>query len=271
MLTKIEWVDHSVNPVRVKGGKVWPHGYHCTKVSAGCAHCYAESMNIRFGTGLPFDDRKVEFYLDLSVFDKLPPKPCRVFVQSMGDPFHKDVPADFGFRLLDKILEYAGLHTFFMLTKRPERIQPFLNLIEDWNSSEDYCKDIWFGTSIEDQKTADERIPHILNAAVRRRFLSVEPMLGGTDIIEYLEESGYESGGAQGWITTSMGIDWVVIGAESGPNRRPCEIELVRDLAGQCLMTKTPLFIKQLHIDGKLSKDPAEWPEDLRIQEYPHD
>lgn len=267
MLTKIEWVDHSVNPVRVKGGKVWPHGYHCTKVSAGCAHCYAEGLNIMRGTGLPFDGRKVEFYLDLSVFDKLPKKPQRVFVQSMGDLFHEDVPFDFLELVFARMAE-ASRHIFLVLTKRPDRLLRYVKY-ETSNTGEGYLNEgnVWLGVTTENQEQADKRIPILLQIPAAKRFVSMEPLLGPVDISVGLQCDRWEIDNKV--VSEKSTIDWFIIGAESGPKRRECKIEDAQSIVAQCAWSKTPAFVKQLHIDGKLSKKMDEWPEDLRIQEFP--
>lgn len=265
-LTKIEWVDHSANAVRVKDGKVWPHGYHCTKVSPGCAHCYAEKLNIMRGTGLPFDDREVEFYLDLSVFDKLPKnKAVTVFVQSMGDIFHEQIPFEFIDQMFLPMLASYGRNRFLFLTKRPGRMAEYFN---SKSASLQRNEKFWVGTTVENEDYL-WRIDELVKVRAARYFLSIEPCLGPVDIREYLVESGYESGGPQGWITTFTGIDWVIIGAESGPKRRECKIEDVRNVVGQCKEYGIPVFVKQLHINGKLSKKMAEWPKDLRIRQFP--
>ncbi len=250
MLTKIEWVDHSANPIRVKGGKVWPHGYHCTKVSPGCAHCYAERLNIMRGTGLPFDDRKVEFYLDLSVFDNLPKtKPTTVFVQSMGDLLHKDVPDEFIDTILNRCAFAVG-HTFLILTKRPERAVEIMKHFKLVCPSTD---NIWPGVTVESPEYL-WRIDELLKIPAARRFVSFEPLLGD---IDFKHKYDFQS------------FSWCVIGAESGPKRRRCDIGWVRHIAKQCEMVDIPVFIKQLHIKGLLSKNPDEWPKDLRVREFP--
>lgn len=263
MLTKIPWVEHSVNPIRVKGGKAWRHGYHCTKVSPGCAHCYAESMNMRFGTGLPFDERKVKFYLDLSVFDDLPKKkPTSVFVQSMGDIFHEQIPFEFIDQMMDPMLASHGANRFLFLTKRPKRMAEYFN---SKSKSLHQNEKFWVGTTVENEDYL-WRIDELLKIQAAKHFVSFEPMLGEIDLLE--NGSSYLECNSNHILSK---VDWAIIGAESGPKLRECKIEDVRDIVEQCRDYGVPVFVKQLHINGILSRKPVEWPEDLRIREYPHD
>jgi len=270
--SEIEWTEYTANPFKVKGGRVWPHGYHCTKVSPGCAHCYAEKLNIMRGTGQPFDDRKVEFYLDLSVFDNLPKnKSVKVFVQSMGDIFHEDIPDDLRAMVFDRIFELAGRHTLLILTKRPQNIVPFIQRnYEDWDSSEDMFKYIPFGVTVESPEYL-WRIEELLKIPAAVRFVSLEPMLGGIDIDNYFpphDWSRFKNKG-DGFSYPYTGLQWVIIGAESGPKRREYKLEWVRDVVGQCRAADVPIFVKQLHINGKLSKNMDDWPPDLQVRQWP--
>ncbi len=287
MLTKIPWVEHSVNPIRVKGGKVWPYGYHCMKVSPGCAHCYAEGLNIMRGTGLPFDDRKVEFYVSLSAFDDLPKnKSVTVFVQSMGDVFHEGISNDQITAVYDRAYMSAAAynHRFLILTKRPERA---LEWYRKQGFNENYHPTfIWLGVTAENQEQADKRIPILLQIPAAKRFVSIEPMLGAVDIQQYLNHRpdlcGCESDHEYCPHQYDEYLDWVIVGAESGAGRRECKTEWVRDIVGQCKAAEVPVFVKQLSLlrivkcfkhntrrTSKLSKNRDEWPEDLRVQEYP--
>ncbi len=294
MLTKIEWVDHSINPIRVKGGKAWPHGYHCTKVSPGCTHCYAESMNMRFGTGLPFDNRKVEFYLNLSEFDKLPKtKPTTVFVQSMGDLFHEDVPFEFIDQIFFKMVK-AKRHNFLILTKRPTRMWKYIETFRVPITTGNYHKDfshIWLGVTAENQEQADKRIPILLQIPAAKRFVSIEPMLGAVDFKDYLiscKDCGND--GSNAYIVSydhqlcgrackvgsdlANGLDWIIVGAESGPKRRWMDYYWAINVVDQCKAAGVPVFVKQVHRSHTgekwfLCKNIDKWPEDLRVRQYP--
>jgi len=202
MPTKIEWATDTWNPIRTID-----LGYHCTKISEGCANCYAERLNKRFGNGQPFDSSNGVFHPYIDCFEK--PlhwkKPRRIFVQSMGDLFHEDVP--------DKFLDYifavmakASQHTFMVLTKRPERMQKYiLKAMYDENCSYQGwyevidalgipdvtpMENVWCGVTAENQARADERIPILLEIPVAKRFVSIEPMLGPVDLREWLADCG---------------------------------------------------------------------------------
>jgi protein gp37 len=261
MSTKIEWATETWNPIRTADG-----GYHCTKVSEGCQHCYAERMNKRFGNGKPFDDTPTEFVLNQKQLEK--PlhwkKPRRIFVQSMGDLFHEDVP----FCFIEEIfcaMEEADWHVFMVLTKRPERMFSFI----DWylrRSSDDSVgfqhklpEHIWLGVTAENQQAADERIPILLQTpAATVRFVSVEPMLGTVDLTQ-IDIGGnvwinsltgdcksYHPYGGMWKITESKNkLDWVICGGETGPGARPMHPDWVRDLRDQCVRTGVPFFFKQ--------------------------
>lgn len=229
MLTKIEWVDHSVNPVRVKGGKVWPHGYHCTKVSPGCAHCYAEGLNIMRGTGLPFDDRKVEFYLDLSVFDKLPKnRGVTVFVQSMGDIFHEQIPFEFIDEMFLPMLASYGRNRFLFLTKRPGRMAEYFN---SKSESLQRNRKFWFGITAENQATLDERWNYLKQIQASVVFISHEPALGSLILPPDFLERGKRA--------------WLIAGGESGPKARPAHPDWIIQDRDQCQGAGVPFFFKQ--------------------------
>ncbi len=235
-MTKIQWTDTTWNPVT-----------GCTKVSPGCLNCYAEKMAKRLqAMGQPkyADGFKVKLHPD--VFDK--PlhwkKPRKIFVCSMSDLFHEDVPIAF----IDCVIHTMAVcpqHKFQLLTKRPERMKFVLG-------GKGVLPNVWLGVTAEDQQRAHERIPPLHAAPAAVRFLSLEPLLGPIFLGSYL-----------------IGIDQVIVGGESGPNRRECKIEWVRDIVEQCRSAGVAVFVKQLHIDGKLVKDIEQFPEDLRIREFP--
>ena len=188
-------------------------------------------------------------------------KPTTYFVNSMSDLFHRDVP--FGF--VDKVFAVMALcprHTFQILTKRPERMAEYMA-----GRAAVSPPNVWLGTSVENQAAADERIPHLLETAAAVRFLSCEPLLGPLTTLGL------------------RGLNWVIVGGESGPNARPCNIDWIRAIVQQCREAGVPCFVKQLgsHPIGRHSSgfdfrlklkdrkggDPAEWPEDLRLREMP--
>jgi len=245
--TKIEWAD-----------KVWNPVTGCTKVSEGCRNCYAELMASRFWGDRKFTDVKIHPERLGQPLDW--GKPTRVFVNSMSDLFHKDVP----FQFIDSvfhIMRVADRHTFLILTKRPEIMLKFIewqkkNTVRlDWENAH---KNIWLGVSVENQKTADERIPLLLQAPAAVRFVSCEPLLGPVDLWKFAtrEEtfgSMYDHRGSYGYIPGfpkepikyHEGIDWVIAGGESGKNARPMHPDWVISIRNQCMDAGVPFFFKQ--------------------------
>jgi protein gp37 len=272
--TKIEWTDATWNPIR-----------GCTRVSEGCRHCYAEGMAARFsdpgqwGHGLAqrvalpgggTDHRwtgKVELVdaaLDLPLRWR---SPRRIFVNSTSDLFHEKVPDEW----IDSVFCVMGAatrHTFQVLTKRPERMRDYLTRrrcnfavkapigggMVDWhpfNKELAVPPNVWLGTSIEDQATADERIPHLLATPAAVRFLSCEPLLGPVDLNrikcpiygEVCAVTGYLGNGMYG--DYGPKLDWVICGGESGPGARPMHPDWARSLRDQCQAAGVPFFFKQ--------------------------
>lgn len=243
MPTKIEWCDETINPIRTADG-----GYHCTKVSEGCQNCYAERMNKRFGNGKPFDATPTEFVLDEKQLDK--PlhwkKPRMIFVCSMGDLFHEDVPHSAIQKVLYRV-RMAKQHTFLVLTKRPDRMRAFFMQYY----VQGFIPNLWLGVTAENQKRADERIPILLQIPAAKRFVSVEPMLGPVDLrlmrsdrrIHILEKANYFPGVKHSGRYSNK-ISWVICGGESGPGARPTNIEWFRNLRDQCQAASVPFFFK---------------------------
>ena len=269
--SKIEWTDATWNPVT-----------GCTKVSAGCAHCYAEEFAERW-RGIPGHPYEQGFDLTLRPERLGLPmrwkKPRMIFVCSMSDLFHEDVPFSFINMIYERIWK-AEAHTFQLLTKRPTRSLAFQRWWEDTYEAVFVSpRNLWFGTTVENQQAADERIPLLLQVPAAIRFISVEPMLSAVDISPgYLGIDHPVSVG----ITS---LDWLLCGAESGPGARPMDLEWARSLRDQCRAAGVPFFMKQLGSfwaretgsrwpDGHRDVKGAcmeNWPEDLRVREYPHD
>jgi protein gp37 len=208
--SSIEWTESTWNPVT-----------GCTKVSPGCLHCYAERMALRLqAMGQPnyvngFRVATHPHMLELPLHWK---KPQFVFVNSMGDLFHEDVPLAFVLEVF-KIMRQASLHTFQLLTKRSARLAE-LNSYIDWPSN------VWMGVTVEngDYKY---RIDHLRATGARIKFLSLEPLIGPIHCLDL------------------SGIDWVIVGGESGPGARPIEKPWVNDLREQCHSAGVPFFFKQ--------------------------
>ena len=221
----IEWTDATWNPVT-----------GCTKVSPGCAHCYAEAITLRFRRGGPFLPGKTTIKLHPDRLN-LPlswKRPRRIFVNSMSDLFHEEVPIEFIHQVFE-VMARASRHTFQILTKRHERLQILANEL-DWPDN------VWVGVSVENQYWADRRIPPLLTVPAAVRFLSVEPLLKLMTLRPYLKD-----------------LQWVIVGGESGPRARPVQFDWIRDLCSQCQETRVPFFLKQLggHPNPEGTKKPS--------------
>ena len=209
----IEWTDATWNPVT-----------GCTKVSPGCANCYIERTPAFRMTGQRFVKGKIPVVLHPDRLEQ--PlhwrKPRRVFVVSMGDLFHEDVPDSF---LLNAWMTMAlsPEHTYQVLTKRPERMRAWVSSLQDLPGEHAlFASDMWplpnieLGVSVENQRMADERIPLLLDTPAAVRFLSCEPLLGPLDPTPWLGWDGCYAGET---CPDHPRIDWVIVGGESGPGR----------------------------------------------------
>jgi len=240
-------------------------------------------------------------------------KPRRVFVNSMSDLFHEAVPDEFIARVWD-VMRATPQHTYQILTKRPTRM---LSVVQRLRFDESYdggrgrmwvadtpdahgyplasghkvasgLRNVWLGVSVENQATADERIPLLLQTPAAVRFLSCEPLLSSIDLRGPKETCGdcdpciggrpdqCAVGGS--WLKALHpdGIHWVIVGAESGPKARPCDVAWIRAIRDQCREAGVPLFCKQLgSVWAKANSadlkggDISTWPMDVRIREYP--
>jgi len=178
-------------------------------------------------------------------------KPRRVFVCSMGDLFHEDVPTYFRNQCFITMMIAAPQHTYIVLTKRPEEMAGY---VSSWHPSYLPMKNIWFGTSVENQAAADERIPWLLKTPAAVRFLSCEPLLGPVDLGDIDIGNGWTADALTGWhVKEGWGdyqagcakIDWVITGGESGPGARPMNPDWVRSLRDQCQAAGVAFFHKQ--------------------------
>lgn len=251
--TGIAWTDSTWNPVR-----------GCTPVSAGCAHCYARTFAERW-RGIPghpfeqgFDVRLVPEALDLPLHWR---KPRRIFVNSMSDLFHEAVPEDFIVGVFE-VMARVPQHTYQVLTKRPDRMRRFM---ESWQRGEltgvlsgdrestgykTPLPNVWLGVSVEDQAAADERIPHLLATPAALRFLSCEPLLGPVSLQPTIDAWARQVASAvvnsRRLPSLPPRLGWVIIGGESGPGARPCDLAWIRSLLAQCRAAAVPAFVKQL-------------------------
>ena len=299
--TTIEWTDHSINPIRARDVLTGDVGHYCEKVSTGCKHCYASRLQSRFkmpafpGRGKRRKFTEIDGEIDggyvridahVEVFfddDKLwevlrRRKSTRYFWCDMTDLFGWWVPEIW----IDRCFAAMALtpqHTHQVLTKRPERMATYVrdpatlhrlayhvwwlrrreSDKEELVSMDEIEADLraswplpqlWIGTSVENQQQADRRIPELLRCLAAVRFLSCEPLLGPLD---HQREPA----------------DWIIIGCESGPQRRPMNLEWAESIVEQCRGAGVACFVKQLPIDGRVSHDPAEWPEPLRVRQFP--
>ncbi|MGA2705450.1 MAG: phage Gp37/Gp68 family protein [Isosphaeraceae bacterium] len=213
--SKIEWTDATWNPVR-----------GCTKISPGCAHCYAETFAERF-RDVPGHPYEQGFDLRL-VPDKLT-EPLRwsshrmIFVNSMSDLFHEGVSDEYIVAVVD-VMTKANWHTYQVLTKRSSRMKALLQtkLRDAANLAH-----IWWGVSVENSMHGLPRVEHLRQAPAKIRILSVEPLLEDLGRIDL------------------TGIHWVIVGGESGAKARPLDPEWVRSIRDQCLVSDVPFFFKQ--------------------------
>lgn len=258
--SKIEWTERTWNPVT-----------GCTKVSPGCKNCYAETIANRFWKDRKFTD--VECHKDRLQIPLKRKKPTMYFVNSMSDLFHKDVPITF----IDSVYEVMGWsqqHIFQILTKRPKRMWQYYqqsSIFDAWGE----WGNIWVGVSVEDQKTADERIPILLDTPAVNRFISIEPLLediGKTFLKWTMEMEG----------RIKRDNIWVIVGGESGPKARVCHVEWIADIVKICQIQNIPVFVKQLgsnpmvydsNIPRRLNKGKNnnidDFPVRLQVREYP--
>jgi len=212
----IEWTDFTWNPIT-----------GCTKVSPGCAHCYAERTMLRFRRGQPFLPGYDSVRLHPERLDQpyRQKQPARVFVCSMSDLFHEAVPNRFIAEVLYRAEACPHL-TFQILTKRPERMQAWLaDLQHDWPAVWP-LPNLWAGTSVENRAWL-HRVDLLRQTPAALRFLSVEPLLGDLGTVDL------------------DGIGWVIVGGESGPRARPMRPEWARNLRDQCVAAGVPFFYKQ--------------------------
>lgn len=278
-MTTISWTDETWNPIT-----------GCTKVSPGCLNCYAESLTRRFKDRMqPYSDTFAPWTVKAQRESGQPvvtlhperldqplkwKKPRRIFVNSMSDLFHEDVPDEFIDRVFT-VMAHRNRHTYQVLTKRPKRMRDYL-----LQASERVCRrsnwnpnvwvwplpNVWLGVSVENQRYADERIPLLLETPAAVRFVSCEPLLEAVDL-GHATPCGYYcdpwDGGIGGhhdhqfWTPgIKPGLDWVITGCESGRKRRPMELDWARGLRDQCRAAGVPFFLKQMYVDGKRVETP---------------
>jgi protein gp37 len=213
--SSIEWTDATWNPVR-----------GCVKVSPGCKHCYAETFAERF-RGVPghpfeqgFDLRLVPEKLDAPLGWR---SPRRIFVNSMSDLFQESVPVEYVAEV-GRIMQAASWHTYQVLTKRHDRMRRLLCGELSWLGR---LLNVWFGVSVEDRAHGLPRLEALRETSAALRFVSIEPLLEDLGPIDL------------------TGIDWVIVGGESGPGARPMKEEWVLSIREGCRAAGVPFFFKQ--------------------------
>lgn len=297
--SNIQWTDYTANPIRYRNRETGATEWACVRVSQGCVNCYAEALARRYHRGGPFtagnmaglepfvDERELwQMRRSKAISGK------RVFVGDMTDVFGDWVTDE----MLDRLFAVFAVRqdvTWQVLTKRPERARAYITARHRFSYVMNHVPEgqvlngrsrwplpnVWLGASVEDQRAANTRIRLLLDTPAAVRFLSCEPLLGPVAI--------------QPWLLSVPTIDWVIVGGESGPGARLCNIEWIRSLVWQCQSAQVPVFVKQLGsrpiaLDTELWErgtyvpmyvpvkvrhshggDPAEWPEDLRVREFP--
>ncbi len=291
MTTTIEWTERTWNPVT-----------GCTKVSPGCAHCYAETFAKRFGrNGGSYLPGLAEIIchperLSIPLRRK---KPTMYFANSMSDLFHEDVPESF----IDAVWIVMGLsphHTFQILTKRPERMLEWATgsistdrlarafhlvdracpgvripaLASFISAGQWFARNAWLGVSVENQVFADERIPLLLETPAAVRFLSVEPLLKAVDLGNWVLDPALAKR-----VMSLSGfalLDWLIVGGESGPKARPMKEEWARSIVNDGRTANVPVFMKQMGsvwakehgLKGKAGNI-DDFPKDLQVRQWP--
>lgn len=316
--TKIEWCHHTFNP--------W---WGCQRISPACGGargeggCYAEAFSKRIG-GSPWakglhwgpgslrtiaSEKQWAQPLAWNSAAEKAGERRRVFCASMADVGEDRRDLDAPRARLRALIEATPHLDWLLLTKRPETIVDLMGWPGAWP------RNVWAGTTVEDQRRADERIPHLLRVPAAVRFLSCEPLLGPVDLTRWMEREWCRGGwpgavhrytgsgrtvncpicGGRGF--TSRTLDWVIVGGESGHDARPFDLAWARSLVGQCRAAGVPAFVKQLgaaasdpvnglagarlrvpadaaalvslRLKSPKGGDPAEWPADLRVREFP--
>jgi protein gp37 len=303
--TSIEWTDYSSNPIYAVVKKTGKRGWHCTHASEGCRNCYAEAINKRFGTGLAYTAQNTEdvrFELSDKECDALRKLNVRcrklgirqkVFIGDMLDLFHPAIGDDLLNLLFSGTLEICSSLTFQILTKRSDRMREYLNW--RWGEGRIPSRNIHIGVSVEDEPNANRRIVDLLDTRAAIRFLSIEPLLGPVNLINVFPALGCSQDEP-----ALADIHWVIVGGESGQRARGTDLAWIRLIANQCKDAGVPVFVKQLgawpyqnwpdsdyglrpfqvregkkqlfpflNLKSNKGGDPSEWPEDLRIREFP--
>jgi protein gp37 len=293
----IEWTESTWNPVT-----------GCDKVSPGCKHCYAERMAERLqamGQANYKDGFKLTLQPNMLELPLRWKKPRKIFVNSMSDLFHEDVPFEY-IAAVFGVMAATARHTYTVCTKRARRMREWFEWLESECTKGRISShgpigvtaslaadvvgeeiligllartswplpNVWLLVSTENQQTFDERVPELLQCSAAVRGVSAEPLLGPIDITQLhsvWDKHGEPSGPREGSF-------WVIVGGESGPKARPCDVGWIRSIVEQCKEAGVACFVKQLGaqplespvgLRDRKGGDPSEWPEDLRVRWWP--
>ncbi len=254
MATNISWCD-----------EVWNVVTGCNSVSKGCRYCYAKQIHdmrhkaYHEGKKIP-EQYKVPFETVLFHEKRLEiplrrKKPTTYFVNSMSDLFHKDVPDWFIYQVFKRMNHVRDRHTFIILTKRPERMKSFITNPDvcGYCSAQPFVDNgilmphVYFGVSVENQKSFDERVPILLETPVENKILSIEPLVGEIDIEQHLQYQPLHDNYKMNFGNTEVpSLKAVIIGGESGKNARECSFKWFIDIIGNCRDAEVPVYLKQL-------------------------
>jgi protein gp37 len=314
----ITWTNETWNCIR-----------GCSRVSTGCINCYAERMAARFSKiGQPYeglakmhdvtkvapngkkylagDPRwtgEVRFIPERLEDPIRWKRPRMIFVNSMSDLFHEKVPDEWLVKIFNVMVK-AERHTFQCLTKRPERMMEWMNHLYEGRTAPAPPHNVWMGVSVENQETADYRIPLLLQTPAAVRWVSYEPALGPVDFSQIVMPDGDHVGNLSWYdhdADDEAKLNWIVVGGESGPGARPFDVQWARDTVKQCKAAGVACFVKQFgahvitdgiagpgetwprgtglldtgeghfrkHLSDSHGGNMEEWPEDLRVREFP--
>jgi len=259
--SKIQWTDHT-----------WNIAVGCSKVDADCKYCYMYRQSLNNTRYKPDEVRKTKTVFNMPLKIK---EPSKIFVSSLTDVFHPDCDS-FRNEMWD-IIRKCPQHTFQILTKRPERIDS--NLPPDWGDGWD---NVWLGTSIGSQQSISRMI-ELCNIKSKVKFLSLEPLHGKINLLEPCVGLSFcANKDLKTEVNALVGIDWIIVGGESGNDNgkyryRPCKIKWIEDIIYDAKIFKVPVFVKQLgtHLAKEMKLkdrhggDMDEWPENLKIRQFP--
>jgi protein gp37 len=233
MGSRIPYLDETWNPIT-----------GCTPISEGCEHCWARAMDARFRGGAhgpAFHEERLDS--KQSPFHWRDPR--RIGVCFTSDLWHGQIPNEWRHQVYLRMLANRR-HTYLLLTKRAGSMCAHVN--GAWEPQ----NHMWHGVTVENQARLEERLPHLINANVAHRWVSAEPLLGPLDFMLGLARVG-----------------WLVVGCESGPGARECDLVWIESVVRQCQIAQVPVYVKQIRIGKRIIRDPAQFPRQLRLRQLP--